>query len=87
MLTPCFSLSNFSIFSLIFVILITVCAYNIKNYEQASSVSLEGLNFVSERASHRFICEVEAECESLLFDLPEIGRRFKVVPPSMPKSL
>ena len=64
-----------------------VVAYNIKNYEQASSVSLEGLNFVSERASHHFICEVEAECESLLFDFPEIGRRFKVVPPSMPKSL
>ena len=64
-----------------------IVAYNLNNYENAQPVSLEGLNFVSERASHRFISEVEAECESLLFDLPEIGRRFKVAPPCMPKSL
>ena len=55
-----------------------IVAYNLNNYEKASPVSLEGLNFVSEQASHRFISEVEAECESLLFDFPEIGRRFKV---------
>lgn len=55
-------------------------AYNLKNYGQSSPVSLEGLNFVSESASHSFISEVEAECESLLFNLPEIGRRFKTVP-------
>lgn len=54
-------------------------AYNLKNYEQSSPVSLEGLNFVSESTSCSFISEVEAECESLLFELPEIGRRFKTV--------
>ena len=57
-----------------------VVAYHLKNYEQASPVSLEGLNFVSECASHSFISEVEAECESLLFALPEVGRRFKTAP-------
>ena len=55
-----------------------VVAYNLNNYEKAQPVSLEGLNFVSEHASQSFISEVEAECESLLFDMPEIGRHFKV---------
>lgn len=56
-----------------------VVAYNLNNYKQSSPVSLEELNFVSEHASHSFISEVEAECENLLFDFPETGRRFKTV--------
>lgn len=50
--------------------------YLLKEHENDVQVSLEGLSMVSQKSTEKFISEAENECEQILFDFPDAGRRF-----------
>lgn len=50
--------------------------YLLKEHENDVSVSFDGLSMVSQRGTEKFFSEVESECEKMLFDFPDAGRKF-----------
>ena len=54
-------------------------AHLLKKQTKYVSVSLEGLSMVSESGTEHFISDVESECEKMLFDMPDAGRKFRIL--------
>ena len=54
-------------------------AHLLKKQTKFVSASLEGLSMVSENGTEFFISDVVSECENMLFDMPEAGRRFRIL--------
>ena len=53
--------------------------YLLNGHENVTSVSFEGLSMVSETGTKNFISDVEAECEQMLFNFSDCGRKFRIL--------